>query len=142
MRPPRSSRPARATGVASLLVVGLGLATLFLGIDWFWVIFAVGFAVVVPLVSVLVDRSEPSEIPDPSTERSSEPGTDADDPLATLRERYARGELTDEQFERKLEALLETETLEAAEERWRRDTGGRSPTADTTRAGDVDHETE
>ncbi|MFP9192663.1 SHOCT domain-containing protein [Natrialbaceae archaeon A-CW1-1] len=31
-----------------------------------------------------------------------------------LRERYARGELSDEQFEQKLERLLETDTLEAS----------------------------
>ena len=40
------------------------------------------------------------------------------DSLATLRERYARGDLTDEQFERKLDALLNTETRENATE-WR-----------------------
>lgn len=32
------------------------------------------------------------------------------DPLETLRARYARGELSDTEFERKLEALVETET--------------------------------
>lgn len=42
-----------------------------------------------------------------------------DDALAALRERYARGELTDEQFERKLDRLLDTETIEAAEDRHR-----------------------
>ena len=36
----------------------------------------------------------------------------------TLRDRYARGELTDDQFERKLDALLETESPENAAE-WR-----------------------
>lgn len=41
------------------------------------------------------------------------------DALETLRERYAAGELTDAQFERKLERLLETETLEDVE-RWKR----------------------
>ncbi|ADQ66980.1 Predicted membrane protein (DUF2078) [Halogeometricum borinquense DSM 11551] len=37
---------------------------------------------------------------------------DSDDALSTLRERYARGELTDAQFEAKLERLVEVETLE------------------------------
>lgn len=38
--------------------------------------------------------------------------------LDTLRDRYARGELTEKQFERKVERLLETETLEdGAEDR-------------------------
>ncbi|MCU4739833.1 SHOCT domain-containing protein [Halobacteria archaeon AArc-m2/3/4] len=38
------------------------------------------------------------------------------DALETLRDRYARGDLTDDQFERKLERLLETDTLENADE--------------------------
>ncbi|HET7324343.1 MAG TPA: SHOCT domain-containing protein, partial [Halococcus sp.] len=37
---------------------------------------------------------------------------------STLRNRYARGDLTDEQFERKLDALFETENPESAAE-WR-----------------------
>lgn len=40
------------------------------------------------------------------------------DSLATLRERYASGELTDEQFEHKLDRLLQTDTRENATE-WR-----------------------
>ncbi|MFC7138087.1 SHOCT domain-containing protein [Halobaculum litoreum] len=44
-----------------------------------------------------------------NTERA---GADTDSPdaaLATLRRRYARGDLTDDQFERRVERLLETE---------------------------------
>ena len=40
------------------------------------------------------------------------------DALDSLRDRYVRGELTEEQFERKLDHLLETEIPENAEE-WR-----------------------
>ncbi|WP_410766406.1 SHOCT domain-containing protein [Haloferax sp. DFSO60] len=40
----------------------------------------------------------------------------AADPLHHLRERYATGELTESEFERKLERLLETETRESASE--------------------------
>lgn len=145
MRPFRPSRPrhgGRATGVASLLVLGVGLTALFLGYGWFWVVFVVGFAVVVPLVSILAgeDESETDESP----MASSEPTGDGDDPLATLRQRYARGELTEAQFERKLEALLETETLEAAEDRARRrgrervDAGDRPSTVADT---ETEHET-
>nr|WP_275039311.1 SHOCT domain-containing protein [Halococcus thailandensis] len=36
------------------------------------------------------------------------------DELDTLRDRYARGELTEEQFESKVETLLETDTPEDA----------------------------
>lgn len=42
-----------------------------------------------------------------------------DEALATLRERYARGELDEAEFERKVEALLETESPESARERKR-----------------------
>jgi hypothetical protein len=42
----------------------------------------------------------------------------APDSLATLRDRYATGELTDEQFEHKVDQLLQTETPEKAAE-WR-----------------------
>lgn len=53
----------------------------------------------------------------PTTEATSRgDGSDRSDALETLRERYARGELSEEQFERKLEALLKTETPERARE--------------------------
>jgi uncharacterized membrane protein len=116
MRPLRSRHRNRATGIASLLVLGVGLTSLFLGYNWFWIVFVVGFAVVVPIVSMLAgeDESETDEFPT----SPSEPTTD--DPLETLRRRYATGELTEEQFERKLEALLDTETMEAVENRAQR----------------------
>lgn len=130
LRPPRSS----ATGIASLLVLGVGLTALFLGVDWFWVVFAIGFAVVVPLVSVLAGEDDPLDETDAmldglgssstststSNSASSAGETRSDDAITTLRARYARGELTEAQFERKVETLLETETLEAVEDRARR----------------------
>lgn len=54
-----------------------------------------------------------------TTTDSWKPDNDRQEALETLRERYARGELTDEQFERKVERLLETETLEDVEDRSR-----------------------
>ncbi|WP_312912385.1 SHOCT domain-containing protein [Natronosalvus caseinilyticus] len=55
---------------------------------------------------------EPDQRQPASRTPSSEDRADA---LATLRTRYAAGELTDAQFEHKLERLLEVETLEDAE---------------------------
>ncbi|PSP32540.1 hypothetical protein BRC64_06440 [Halobacteriales archaeon QH_10_67_22] len=40
---------------------------------------------------------------------------DTDAALADLRERYARGEITDAEFERRVERLLETESVDDAE---------------------------
>jgi uncharacterized membrane protein len=118
-------------GAVALLVLGAGLGSLF-GLPFleaidFWVIFVIGFAVVVPLVSLLRGRDE-----DADSEARRDSGADTehvaaaesddgvDAALDRLRDRYARGELSEAQFERKLEALLETETPEDARERLER----------------------
>lgn len=102
----------------------------------------VGYIVVIPLVALVfgdeADREEwwgdeswdewwgeesDSSADDESEEPDRRPGREATaepnnrEALETLRTRYAAGELTDEQFERKLERLLETETLEDLEQR-------------------------
>ncbi len=116
-----------ATGIASMLVTAFWLGAMVTGQDWWLAALLVGYIAVVPLVALLfgdeedrrewVDDYTPGE-----TESESDSGTadrtvdrDTRDALETLRERYAAGELTDEQFERKLERLLDTETLEDAE---------------------------
>ena len=125
-----------AAGIASLLVLGLGLASLFglIPIGPFWAIFAIGFAVVVPLVAILEDRlRDPSESENvdaaaatesddarPDARRADVDDESVDAALDRLRDRYARGDLSDEQFESKLEALLETDTPEDARERLER----------------------
>ena len=114
--------PEGSAGVATMVVLTVGLAALFLGQWWFWVVFVVGFAGVVPLVGVLSkddeESGEPSETSRDVDETTEESRTEA---LETLRERYARGELTHEEFERKLEALMETESPEHAERRVERE---------------------
>ncbi|KDS90779.1 hypothetical protein FK85_10245 [Halorubrum saccharovorum] len=66
--------------------------------------FILGFFVLVPLVLLMGD-----DFPLVASEGSN--GASADEPLATLRERYATGEIGEEEFERKLDRLLETEEL-------------------------------
>jgi uncharacterized membrane protein len=113
------------TATVTLFILGLGLLALFAGISWFWMIFAIGFAVVVPLVAVLYEdwdgEDEEWSWEDGDTETQTDDAVldDHDDPLAVLRDRYARGEITDEQFEWKLERLLETETVDSAENEYR-----------------------
>jgi uncharacterized membrane protein len=114
----------RVVSAVALLVLGAGLGSLFgvpvLDAIEFWVIFAIGYAVVVPLTSLLRGRSAASarDRPRESGRDGSEGAdADADDALDRLRDRYARGELSEAQFERKLETLLETETPEDARER-------------------------
>jgi uncharacterized membrane protein len=124
-----------ASGIAATTVTGTWLAALMLGFDWWLGAMLFGYVVVVPVVSMLFDDDEDWAGWDPtartdgepqsttadrerSTDRSPEPreGVDTADALERLRTRYANGDLTDEQFERKVDRLLETETPEDAAE--------------------------
>jgi uncharacterized membrane protein len=116
-----------ATGVVALVVLGLGLLAMFapgLSPVPFYVIWIVGFAVVLPLVAITLGETEsvadPFESGDPfdrerrADEATAETGTS--DPLAELRRRYAEGEIDEHEFERRVERLLETEDERAATE--------------------------
>lgn len=105
------------TEIVTLLVTGIWLAALMLDQGWWLAFLLFGYIVIVPLTGLLFGDHEAIEewwnedevtLPDESE-------NDTEDPLETLRERYARGELSDEEFEQKLERLLETETRESAE---------------------------
>jgi uncharacterized membrane protein len=111
------------TGVVALLVLGAGfLAMAFptLSPIPFWVIWIVGFAVVLPLVGIAtgeaLDEDEDADRdPSDQSRRDRDPAAESDrDPLAELRRRYAEGEIDELEFERRLERLLETEDEAAA----------------------------
>ncbi|ELY96573.1 hypothetical protein C482_15643 [Natrialba chahannaoensis JCM 10990] len=137
--------PARTPqGYASMAVTGLWIALLIGGSNLWLPILLFGYIVIIPLVALLygdeTDRAEwwdeeswddwwgTSESEDAneretaSTETQSSTADESTpgDALETLRERYAAGEITDDQFERKLERLLETESLEDVEQRHQR----------------------
>ncbi|WP_254542972.1 SHOCT domain-containing protein [Halomarina pelagica] len=136
--------------VLALAILGVGLLDLFLGVFPeipFFVVWIVGYAVLLPIVALLLGVEDEDESFVDGIERAADDvareiervtgtgsrsrnGTDGDrrdrgestgdvgDAIETLRARYARGDLTDEQFERKLDRLLETESPESAAE-WR-----------------------
>ncbi|MXR41890.1 SHOCT domain-containing protein [Halobaculum sp. WSA2] len=123
-----------ATGIVSTAVTGIWLAALFTGQSWWLAALLFGYIVVVPITAMLFgDEDDIEEWWDEEAKgveglddadrgtdaRPEDPPADPDtrDALETLRDRYARGELTDEQFERKLDRLLETESLEDVEDR-------------------------
>jgi len=121
------SSPARrvrenATGIVSTVVTGVWLAALFLGLDWWLAFMLFGYVVLVPVTAIVFgDEEDVAEWWEGTTGRvESEETAAADDALEELRARYARGDLTEEQFERKLDRLLETETLEDLEDEKRR----------------------
>ena len=147
-----------ATGVVSTVVTGIWLAAMFTGQDWWLAALLFGYIVVVPVTAMLfgdeddIDEWWDEEVTgvegladsDGEATRPEEPPTDPDtrDALDTLRDRYARGDLTDEQFERKLDRLLETESLEDVADRRRRERGSGEGGSDRDAERDPDLERE
>jgi uncharacterized membrane protein len=97
-------------GITMALIFTVAFGLLALGIPWFWIAFPVGFAGLLPAAIGLTKLYERRQ--SESTNHSNT--TNKQDALKTLRERYARGELSDEEFERRLDALLETESVSDA----------------------------
>jgi uncharacterized membrane protein len=98
------------SGVVIALIFLVGFGLMFAGVSWFWVAFPVGFAGLLPAAIGLVRWYEHSQESESKDGRSAE-----EEALDELKARYARGELTDEEFERRVERLLETESVEDAE---------------------------
>ncbi len=128
-----------AVGAALLTGFGIAAALYVLNVDIWWI----GFPMIgglVPLAVGLAKQYERSRPPS-NDERGREETADA---LEQLRERYARDEIDEAEFERRVERLLETETVaeaRAAAERRRAATSeaGDQP-ADETTTG-PEHET-
>lgn len=91
--------------IALTFLVGFGL--LAVGYPWFWVAFPVGFAGCIPLAVGLVRLYE-------SRREAREEADASADALESLRERYARGEIDETEFEERVELLLETESVTEA----------------------------
>lgn len=106
---------AAVTGLTLSLAFGL----LALDFEFFWMVFVVGFGVVLPtslgVVALLWGESERTVSQEgvdsgrEQGERETQRG-ESETPLAELRMRYARGELTEEEFERRLDHLVQDAT--------------------------------
>ncbi|ACM56783.1 SHOCT domain-containing protein [Halorubrum lacusprofundi] len=102
------------------MVTGTWLAALLLDFGWWLPFMLFGYIVIVPVVAMLFDedeeRVEKVKRESPGQTEVEEGPEQVQDALDRLRTRYANGELTDTQFEQKLDRLLETETPEDAAE--------------------------
>lgn len=103
-----SSQELIAAGVVSILTLGVAFGLLAAGQSFFWVAFPVGFGGGLPLAIGLARWYGSDTEPNESTRQEH---TETDAALADLRDRYARGELDDEEFEARVERLLETESI-------------------------------
>jgi len=72
-------------------------------------LFVFGVFILMPLVALLGE-----DLPLVAESGGDDPETVDGDPVELLRERYARGDLPKEEFEARLDRLLETEDLSAA----------------------------
>jgi uncharacterized membrane protein len=93
--------------LVATLVISVTVVTPFVllaaGVWWFWIVFVVGFAGVLPAAVQLARWYESRQ------ESQSQSHTESN-PLESLRERYASGEIDEAEFERRVERLLETES--------------------------------
>jgi uncharacterized membrane protein len=102
-------------GIVSALVTAIWMGAMFTGQDWWLAALLIGYIAVVPITAKLFGDEEDQEEWLPRDADDSE-SQDEETPLETLRRRYAEGELSEEQFERKLDQLLSTETIEDVED--------------------------
>jgi uncharacterized membrane protein len=101
-------------GLVTALTLLAAFGSLALGVQLWWVFFIVGFAGVMPVAVGLTKLYESRQA---STSSVASPPAGADEEaLATLRRRYAAGEIDEVEFEHRVERLIETESVADARE--------------------------
>ncbi|OLZ40855.1 hypothetical protein A6E15_07560 [Natrinema saccharevitans] len=92
---------------AFLMVLGIVVE------PWLFVLGLVGMLFLTPIVALLFgDRDTVEEWWGGEKAQQLDTDTSQDDPLETLKRRYAEGELSEEEFEDKLNRLLESENVD------------------------------
>ncbi|WP_459193356.1 SHOCT domain-containing protein [Halosimplex sp. J119] len=103
------------TAVVAILTLPVGLlAGLFVGFEVAAVVFIVGWFLLTPLIPIVANEVWPAIRGRGSSSEGEAADADADDPLGELKARYARGEIGDAEFERRMERLVEIEDVEVS----------------------------
>jgi uncharacterized membrane protein len=90
----------------AVVTLPIGILLFVLGMETFAIAtFVIGWFLLVPVLAILGDTLS-SETDGSATE---------DDPLELLRERYAKGEISESEFERQVEQLLATEDVDVGD---------------------------
>lgn len=101
-------------GVVMALVFLVAFGLLALDFQWFWVAFPVGFAGVLPaalgLTQLYQQRQRRRETERAQDAYVDDPSSSEDGALSVLRERFARGDIDEETYEKQVATLLETGT--------------------------------
>ena len=97
----RHAQGASVAGAVSLVVLAVGLTVTAAGVPMAWLVWPLGYGVVLPLAIGYVARRD--------TRRDSAETAADSDSLARLRQRYVEGEIDELEFERKLELVMEAE---------------------------------
>ena len=97
----RQTPNAAVAGVVSLLVLAVGLVVTAADLPMAWVVWPLGYGVVLPLAIGYAARRGERTDEEPKAEAAER------DPAARLRQRYVAGEIDEREFERKLEVVME-----------------------------------
>lgn len=104
-------------GVVDFAILAVSIVAVLLGVT----MLAAGEVVALaPLILGLLGfaylKTDINQISDWGSSQSNSDTDPQEEALTILRERYARGEIDQDEFERRLDDLLETETVEQAEQ--------------------------
>ena len=100
--------------VVSGAIISIGVFLLVADWSLFWLVFVIGFVAVLPAATKLAEWYESRSTDADETE--PEDDDEQASALATLRDRYASGEIDEAEFECRVERLLETESVADAED--------------------------
>lgn len=104
--------PEAITGLLAVVTLPAGiLAGMVFGGGAAGAVFVVGWLLLVPVSDILFDEVLDLDAVEVGSDEPAATTSGEDTALATLRERYAAGDIDEAEFERRLDALVETEDL-------------------------------